>query len=644
MKMCTQCGKPMPGESAEGLCARCLLSVAMRTATSAAATEAPVTSDQRSSSSPASSGQLGPIQLVRQIGRGGMGEVWLGRHELLGRNVAVKILTQAVIDKNDPAFSTFIAGARVAASLEHPALNKVFHADIAFGVPYLVLELLDGPDLGKLVEISGPLDLQTARSVLEAIGDGIAELNQHGLVHRDLKPANVVLTRDGRVVVTDFGLACARPVAGAAGGVAGTPAYMAAEMFDGVVSVKTDVYALGMTAYHLLAGRTAYLGSLEEQQRQHREGRLDVEPLRARGVPDGVIDVIVRATNPDPVFRSKTARNVRQGFAAAFDAAGVRPASRDELVNWLRTLEAPAAKVDQLQTISPSPSSFVEALAELATRKRQSRGTIAPDVLAVTAASPAPAAPASPVWAWVGRGATAMQRKYPTHAARQRAERRRVKVAAVVAALFGAGVGIGILFCVARLMPRMDFWLHSHPVSAGWAVLISVCEALLEIVAIMFSCIGATILTYRLLRGERSFQVGEHTACGWCKHVLSGLSEPICPECGHRIGDRGPDRDGQRPLCLTWSWQLRVLFLMLVFCSVTVVFTGLLMNFLAHFRGVPKVLWPIEFLPATAFAIAQYEAAAQLSVYNSGRAWCRACATELKDLTEPACPSCHTRI
>ena len=94
-----------------------------------------------------------------------------------------------------------------------------------------------------------PLNLPTARTILETVCEAIAELNQRHMVHRDLKPSNIVLTRDGRVVVTDFGLACARPAAGMGKvGLAGTPAYMAPEMFDGVISAKTDVYALGMTA------------------------------------------------------------------------------------------------------------------------------------------------------------------------------------------------------------------------------------------------------------------------------------------------------------------------------------------------------------------------------------------------------------
>ena len=188
--------------------ARCLLSVAVRNETLA-----PIDPISKSSLPPtgnvASGNQVGPIRLTKQIGHGGMGEVWLGWHEFLGRNVAVKFLMGQAMDRKDPAFTTFMQGARVAAAIEHPGLNKIHHADVNDGVPYLVLELLDGPNLGDLVERSGPLDLSTARAVLEAVGEAVAELNQKNLVHRDIKPSNIVLTTDGRVVLTDFGLACA---------------------------------------------------------------------------------------------------------------------------------------------------------------------------------------------------------------------------------------------------------------------------------------------------------------------------------------------------------------------------------------------------------------------------------------------------
>src|SRR6185437_15161710 len=387
MNTCTQCGTAITNDSPEGLCARCLLSVAIRTDTSTP----PETIAQAVSStrSPAAAGALGPIQLIRKIGEGGMGEVWLGRHELLGRNVAVKFLLGAVIDRNDPAFTTFVEGARAAASLEHPGLNKVYHADVADGVPYLVLELLDGPNLSDVVERSGPLDLRSARTVLEAIGEALAELNQHELIHRDLKPSNVMVTAAGRVVVTDFGLACARPAVPGGAALAGTPAYMAPEMFDGMVSTKTDVYAFGMTAYHLLSGRTAFSGGLDEQREQHRNIAIEIDPLRAANVPQEVIDVVVRALSKDPLFRPKTAWHVLESLRAAFNASNIRAATRDELARTVRerTLSSDTkVRGAAMPTVSGSVS---ETVSELLARKRGSRAVIAP-AARISAVGPAP--------------------------------------------------------------------------------------------------------------------------------------------------------------------------------------------------------------------------------------------------------------
>jgi len=318
--------------------------------------------------------QIGPVWLIRQIGKGGMGEVWLARHELLGNEVAAKVLSTAGMAQVDPAFREFIQGAKVAASLGHPGLNKVHHAGVSEGVPYLVLEFLDGPNLRELVERSGRLELAAVRAVIEAVGEAVAELHHRDLVHRDLKPSNIVLTSDGRVVVTDFGLACARPVSalrGTSGLMAGTPAYMAPEMFDGVVSARTDVYAIGMTAYELLCGKPAFDGTLSELQRKHKTVAIDVEPLRAAGVPEGVIEVVVRATSKDILFRPKTARHVLEAFRTAFDEAGTRPMSREGLARLLQIPTAPRA--DPTRSDAAPVVNMAETISHLAARKRDSR-------------------------------------------------------------------------------------------------------------------------------------------------------------------------------------------------------------------------------------------------------------------------------
>jgi eukaryotic-like serine/threonine-protein kinase len=147
--------------------------------------------------------QFGSTRLIRRIGTGGMGEVWLGRHQLLGRDVAIKFLLTAAMNREDPVFATFIQGAKAAASVEHPALNKVHHADVADGIPYLVLEYLDGSSLAELIARSGPLSVAMVRAIIEPVCDAVAELHHRDLLHRDIKPSNIMLTSEGRVVLTD---------------------------------------------------------------------------------------------------------------------------------------------------------------------------------------------------------------------------------------------------------------------------------------------------------------------------------------------------------------------------------------------------------------------------------------------------------
>jgi serine/threonine protein kinase len=591
--------------------------------------------------------QLGSIRLIGRIGRGGMGEVWLARHELLGRDVAVKILRANIRDLTDPAFTEFIQGAKVAASLCHTGLNKVHHADIVDGVPYLVLELLDGPNLHELIGRSGRLDLATARSVIEGVCDAVAELHQHDLVHRDLKPSNVMVTSDGRVVITDFGLACARAVSALrvnSGVVSGTPTYMAPEMFDGVVSARTDVYAIGMMAYELLCGKPGVSGTFDELQHQHRNVAINVQPLRAASVPDGVIDVVVRAASKDILFRPKTARHVLEGFRAAFDTAGIKSASPEALARLIKY--RPPSLADQTPTPATTKSGdTVPTLSQFAAQKRDRRNSAQAQI--TVANEPLPQVNAGDV-------------------KRRSDERRKVWIAAVLA-LVGATFTALVLFLIyLRTRSHWENWVEYSlarkrvvgytPAGFVMTTATPLWAQMLVILApfVVFTIVTVGILktVYRHLRGSPLPEDTENTRCGWCQHELRGLSEPICPECGHRIGDLGPDERGALPLSRRGSKRFAAWALLPLIFVVAMFLTAIVAMLLIRlaFRPPPgasiggSIVMLIAVVVGLAITLAFYEASLQVNLTHGGRAWCRVCRGELRNLVEPICPACGSRI
>ena len=289
--------------------------------------------------------QLGGVRLIREIGRGGMGVVWVGHDEMLGRDVAVKFLLGAASSGDDPSFAAFLEGARAAAKLKLPGITAVYHADVVAPegnngdrAPYIVMEYVDGPTLTQVVHRTGPLHVSAAWAVMRSICETVAGLHEAGIIHRDIKPSNVMLDTDCNIYLTDFGVALLRPdsVGGEArmtrANMAGTPAYMAPEMFDGYASARSDTYQLGMMFYELLSGAVAFDGtSLEALREAQRSREPSMAVLVERKIERGVIDVIERALRKDPKFRYKSARHMLEAMDRAQIASGVRLRATAEL-------------------------------------------------------------------------------------------------------------------------------------------------------------------------------------------------------------------------------------------------------------------------------------------------------------------------
>lgn len=324
--------------------------------------------------------RLGPVTLVREIGRGGMGAVWLGQHQLLGRPVAVKFLL------SNESHDAFLKEARAASALRHANLVQVHHADIHLGRPYLVMEHIAGPSLRQLLSDLRSLDVPALLLVLQDVADGVDALHAQGMIHRDLKPANILLDRRGTAMVADFGLALRRPQGAGAGPApfAGTPSYMAPECFAGEVSTRSDMYALGIVAFELLTGHLPFGGNW---QALHENG-LPASVLSARGL-DAAAEVIGRAVHSRPRFRYKTGADLVRALAEASGqpqpskiAAPTRQARLAALLDQARDPMAVASGAFRPPQDGSSSGDFRQTIERLSMQKREQRERLAPPAIA----------------------------------------------------------------------------------------------------------------------------------------------------------------------------------------------------------------------------------------------------------------------
>jgi serine/threonine-protein kinase len=275
----------------------------------------------------------GRYRLLDRLGAGGMSVVWLGYDEVLGRDVAVKVLNEGCASD---AWSRGLirAEARVAASLSHPHLVNVhdYGEQVLPGgsrVSFLVMELAEGPSLADQLLV-GRLPWHVAVRVCAEVAAGLAAMHEQGLVHRDVKPANVVLTRAGAKVV-DFGIAAVagdRADASRDGLVLGTPAYLAPErVVGGVVTPATDVYALGLLLYRSLTGTMPWpAATVTGMIRAH----CFVEPApmpAVVGLPPQVSRLCCRCLSKDPASRPGS-DDVARLLAAVADEASTSPVRR----------------------------------------------------------------------------------------------------------------------------------------------------------------------------------------------------------------------------------------------------------------------------------------------------------------------------
>lgn len=267
--------------------------------------------------------QIGRYRILGLIGKGGMGIVVKGYDEVLQRVVAIKILYPHLA-QDESTVARFLSEARAAASLQHPNIIAIYEAGEDKGLYYFAMEFVDGKDLATLIRERGRFTLEEAIPILEQIASALDYAHQRGVIHRDIKASNIMVTRDGLVKVTDFGIA--RVLGGErftqTGVLVGTPEYMAPELWEGKEASKvSDIYAFGVLVYEMLTGEVPFSGTTPMAVGyKHVHEPVPIERLRGQ-VSEGVLEALgmALAKSPEKRFQSALAfvRAIREQQAVS---------------------------------------------------------------------------------------------------------------------------------------------------------------------------------------------------------------------------------------------------------------------------------------------------------------------------------------
>ena len=326
----------------------------------------------------ASGMKFGPYEILSPLGAGGMGEVYRARDGKLNRDVAIKVLPEAVAEDAE-RLARFQREAQVLASLNHPHIAAIYGLEKTGNVEALVLELVEGETLAERIA-AGPMPIDEALAIARQIADALEGAHEKGIVHRDLKPANVKVTPEGKVKVLDFGLAKAltgdrsspdqthsptlTAAATSAGVVIGTAAYMSPEQARGKsVDKRADIWAFGAVLYEMLSGRKAFEGeTVSDTLAAVLMRDVDWSALPAE-TPVSVRRVLRRCLDRDIRTRFRDIADARVEMDEAADPA---PAS-------VATARCPAARQPGRPGPSPRFSRWREPPAGGAPCRRRSR-------------------------------------------------------------------------------------------------------------------------------------------------------------------------------------------------------------------------------------------------------------------------------
>lgn len=269
--------------------------------------------------------KLGPYVIREQLGRGGMGLVYLAEHKTLRRKVALKVLI-APKDAAEAklALERFLREARSAAALNHPNIVRLHDVGQQGTVNYLIMEFVDGSTLENLLIRGGPITPSRAVEYIAQAAAGLQHAHENGFVHRDIKPSNLMLAKDGTIKILDMGLARSfAPIDQLteqldSGAILGTSDYISPEQALGgsEVDIRADIYSLGATFFALVTGKPPFAGSTPQKLMQHQMKTAPILTELDPTFPEGLAQVVAKMLAKKPKQRYQTPADVIEDLAA----------------------------------------------------------------------------------------------------------------------------------------------------------------------------------------------------------------------------------------------------------------------------------------------------------------------------------------
>ena len=323
--------------------------------------------------------------IQRKLGSGGMADVYLAEDQELGRLVALKLLDDRHA-ADEQFVERFRREAQNAAGLNHPSIVSIFDRGQGAGTYYIAMEFLDGRTLKELVIRNGPTPIPIAIDYARQILGALAFAHRHGIVHRDIKPHNIVVGPDGRLKVTDFGIArSGASQMTEAGSIVGTAQYLSPEQARGAqVDPRSDLYSLGIVMYEMLTGKVPFTGDAPVEIAMKHLSAIPEPPSKLRSdVPHELDAVVMRALAKDPDERFDSAEEMDADLARV--ARGLAVSQRTEEAMTQVLAGAGAAPTTIMRTPTPLPAPPVYRPPDAYYEERPARRTVWPWILGLLA-------------------------------------------------------------------------------------------------------------------------------------------------------------------------------------------------------------------------------------------------------------------